>query len=434
MGSVQGGAAAIYELGDVQRIASQIIKPLKNNFVERPWGGTRIREFKGLCPLPEQPLIGGSGIGESFEIAAFDGDSEAREFPSKVRLSDGSIVPLPRLLERHGELLLGKDFVARHEGRHYPLLPKFLDIQELLSVQGHPEGNTEVYVIVDAEPGATIRLGFREDVEVDTFRAELAAGRINQQSLLALFPPGAEDSAIQQVLGAWFAAKENSVNDVLTSLREVDCEPERAREATELLSDLKLLYWQVLDMMNEIEVVPGQVIHNANPQRIVAMTGKAPTAEVHALGNPEGREVVALEIRRPGPTFRAWDNVRFPLRDIDIDAALNVLNLRKTDQRDFLVEREPIPGRAGTSVSVDSEAFRLEHLSPESGLAVEVPAESVHCLHALAGHVRLVNADDEEIGTLERGESAIVPKTIGAYRVLTESGGTAEVVKVSLPQ
>ena len=45
-------------------------------------------------------------------------------------------------------------------------------------------------------------------------------------------------------------------------------------------------------------------------------------AEVHALGNPEGREILALEIRRPGPTFRAWDNVRFPVRDVDVDAAL----------------------------------------------------------------------------------------------------------------
>jgi hypothetical protein len=63
----------------------KFLKPLKNNFVERPWGGTMMREFKRLTPLPDQRVMSGMGLGEAFEIAAFDTDTEARQYPSRVR-------------------------------------------------------------------------------------------------------------------------------------------------------------------------------------------------------------------------------------------------------------------------------------------------------------------------------------------------------------
>src|SRR5690606_20428701 len=101
-------------------------------------------------------------------------DVEAAQYPSIVPLADGTEVPLPRLLERHAEALLGADFVRRY-GRRWPLLPKTLDVAELLSVQGHPPGNTEVYVVMDAEPGATIRLGFAVDVDAGALERKLVA-------------------------------------------------------------------------------------------------------------------------------------------------------------------------------------------------------------------------------------------------------------------
>ena len=63
----------------------------------------------------------------------------------------------------------GADFVARH-GKRWPLLPKTLAVAELLSVQAHPPGNTEVYVIIAADAGATIRLGFKTDVDARRVR------------------------------------------------------------------------------------------------------------------------------------------------------------------------------------------------------------------------------------------------------------------------
>jgi mannose-6-phosphate isomerase class I len=150
---------------------------------------------------------------------------------------------------------------------------------------------------------------------------------------------------------------------------------------------------------------------------------------VHALGNAEGRGVFALEIRRPGPTFRAWDNVRFPLRNLDIDAALGAVNLAATRREDFLVE--PARVRPGVRRSVDCEYFRLEHIEPTPRVAVDVPASSAHCLHALAGCVELQRAG-EPVTTLERGESAVVPAGVGAYRIVARDAPAA-VVRVSVP-
>jgi hypothetical protein len=194
---------------------------------------------------------------------------------------------------------------------------------------------------------------------------------------------------------------------------------------------LKALYWEVLDALNEIPVRAGQVIYNATPERLRG--GRPASAEVHALGNPEGREILALEIRRPGPTFRAWDNVRFPRREVDVGAALAALNLRATRAGDFIVERVPVPGRPGVAVSVDSEDFRIEHISPVPGQPVAAPAAGPHTLHCIAGAARVVvGGGDRVVGVLEQGESALVPVGVGAYRVIAETA--AELVRVTLPE
>src|SRR3970282_843712 len=112
-----------------------------------------------------------------------------------------------------------------------------------------------------------------------------------------------------------------------------------------------------LESLNAIPVKAGDVIYNTNPSRVVAASGKPASAEVHALGNPEGRGLLALEIRRPGPTLRAWDNVRFPLRYIDTEAALHSLNLGATRPEEFIVERVLV--RPGVHRSVDCEYFRV---------------------------------------------------------------------------
>ena len=412
----------------VARVASRLLIPVKNNFVERPWGGTRIREFKRLAPLPDQRVTTGMGLGEAFEIAAYDGDSEARQFPSRLRFDDESEITLSRLLAGCAEEVLGSEFAERF-GPCVPLLPKILNIKELLSVQGHPEGHTEAYILIEAEPGATIRLGFREDMDPERFKRELHEGRRQQQTLLSLLGEAQDPGELQALVAPWLARRDAGIEEIASSLPGAD--PHRD-EISRLLEALKSLYWRVLDSMHAIPVSAGQVIYNANPARIVAETGRSPSAEVHALGNPEGKEILLLEIRRPGPTFRAWDNVRFPIRDVDVDAAIDALNLIGTDADDYLVVPTPVAGRTGVLCSVDTASFRIEHLRPQPSSPVEVPAEPPHCLHAIHGRARFLTTEGLPIGDLDRGESAIVPIGVGAYRVECALADT-EVIKVSLP-
>jgi hypothetical protein len=180
------------------------------------------------------------------------------------------------------------------------------------------------------------------------------------------------------------------------------------------------LYWEVLGAMNEIPVAPGQVIYNATPERVAAARGVPRSAEVHALGNTSGREILALEIRKPGTTYRAWDNVRFPLRDVDTAAAVRALNLERTDPAEFITPLRAVPGRPGVSVSVSSAEYKLEHFEPTKILSVDVPASSPHCLHVLAGGVSVYATDGTVVGRLARGDSALVPIGVGAYRVVAE--------------
>jgi mannose-6-phosphate isomerase class I len=320
--------------------------------------------------------------------------------------------------------------VARY-GPRFPLLPKTLDIRELLSVQGHPEGCTEVYVIIDAEPGATIRIGFSADVDAAALREELTAGLDRQRELLACFAAGLDAQALQNVIGPWLASRSATTASLEPSLRDRLIDRTAWAKVAALLTELKTLYWRVLNGLNVIPVVAGQVIHNATPARLLAGTDRLSTAEVHALGNPESREILALEIRRPGPTFRAWDNVRFPLRNVDVGAAINALNLKRTIAADFIVEPRALPGRPGVYRSVDSEYFRVEHLRPTRGAPVTVPRELPHSLHAIAGEVTVITEEGRDVGRLARGESALVPVGVGAYVIRTQT--SAELVKASVP-
>ncbi|HEY3515918.1 MAG TPA: type I phosphomannose isomerase catalytic subunit [Gammaproteobacteria bacterium] len=406
--------------GIAAELATRPLKPQRDNLVERPWGGDKLAPFKGLS------VSSGRRFGESFEISADDGDDEARLHPSVLELADGSTITLPALLAVHAGALLGEAFVGRY-GRRFPLLPKLLDVAELLSVQAHPPGNTEVYVIVDADPGATIRLGFAVDVDAAAWAAKLNDARRDQQRLLELLGADSADE-LQALLKDWLARRKARPAELEKALVE------RLRDAKwpdveTRLAKLHETYWAVLDSLNAVPVKAGDVVYNSNPPSVVAASGKPASAEVHALGNPEGRAVFALEIRRPGPTLRAWDNVRFPLRNLDIEGALEAVNLAATRPQDFIVAPKRV--RPGVSRSVDCEYFRLEHLEPTASLAIDVRASAPHCLHSIAGRVSL-RRGDEEIGTVERGESAFVPVGVGAYRVVAD-GGPASVVRVALP-
>ncbi|MEE8308368.1 MAG: type I phosphomannose isomerase catalytic subunit [Gammaproteobacteria bacterium] len=401
------GALARADPGVITQLRGGPLVPRNDNLVPRPWGGDLLSKFKGLS------AISGSPVGECFEISAWPGDPEAHRFPSVIQFADGSEMPLPSLLTAAGAEIFGEQFTA-----NFPLLPKLLDIKELLSIQGHPEGNTEVYVIVQADPGATLRLGFRQDMDPEGLAERLKRGRALQHALLDAVGVDLSPAQVQPLIAPWLAQRDGTFASVPDALRRPSLEAP--------LGELHDTYWWILNSMNTIPAMPGQVILNANPERVL-QPGRNPSAEVHALGNPERAEFLALEIRKPGPTFRAWDNVRFPIREVDVDAAIDALSLKATTEADFLIEKRPLLNHAGLSRSVDCDDFCIDHIDVDRAATVRVPNEAVHCLHVLSGSVQWIGS--EQSRHLRQGESAIVPVLAGAYELMGESA--AQVVKVT---
>jgi len=63
-------------------------------------------------------------------------------------------------------------------GGELPLLAKYLFTSERLSIQNHPAGKHECWLILDAEPGATLGLGLKRDVRRDELRQAALDGSI----------------------------------------------------------------------------------------------------------------------------------------------------------------------------------------------------------------------------------------------------------------
>ncbi|MEW6249298.1 MAG: type I phosphomannose isomerase catalytic subunit [Planctomycetota bacterium] len=131
----------------------------------KPWGGQRLADLFGKV-LPEH-----TPIGESWELASLP------EAESRVRGGPLAGRTLAELVELWGAGLLGD---APAPGGRFPVLIKFLDACQNLSVQVHPRPRTadpwepgvkhEAWYVLHAEPGAHVYIGARDGVGVDDFR------------------------------------------------------------------------------------------------------------------------------------------------------------------------------------------------------------------------------------------------------------------------
>ena len=120
--------------------------------------------------------------GESWELSGVEGDI------SEVSNGDLSGTSLQSLMDEHGEVLLGKSVVERF-GNDFPILIKFIDAKQDLSIQLHPNdelakerhnsfGKTEMWYIMDADPGAKLIVGFNKDVEKGEYVKSLEEGTL----------------------------------------------------------------------------------------------------------------------------------------------------------------------------------------------------------------------------------------------------------------
>jgi len=130
------------------------------------WGGDEICRFKNLHPQR-------SGIGESWEV------SHVKNNVSVVAEGELKGKSIEELIETYREKLLGQKVIDRF-GTTFPLLIKFIDAHESLSVQVHPDdllakkrhnsfGKTEMWYVIQAAPGAFLYSGFAQPITPDDY-------------------------------------------------------------------------------------------------------------------------------------------------------------------------------------------------------------------------------------------------------------------------
>ena len=139
------------------------------------WGGDKIIPYKEVESDQKQ-------VGESWEI------SGVKENESVVAEGIDAGKSLSELIARDKEALLGKSNYERF-GKEFPLLIKFIDARQDLSIQVHPndklawerhqsKGKTEMWYVVDADPGSRLRSGFAKQVTPEEYEQSIADNTI----------------------------------------------------------------------------------------------------------------------------------------------------------------------------------------------------------------------------------------------------------------
>ncbi len=126
---------------------------------ERIWGGEKLKTFLNK-PITSKIT------GESWELSAVEGDI------SSIANGDFKGKLLTDIIENYPEALLGTEVYKRF-GKQFPLLFKYLDAREDLSIQVHPNdelakkrhnsfGKTEMWYVMQADENSKIIVGFKE--------------------------------------------------------------------------------------------------------------------------------------------------------------------------------------------------------------------------------------------------------------------------------
>jgi len=158
-------------------------------YQERVWGG------RGLATFLGRKLTGTAPIGESWELV------DRPEAQSLAAGGPWAGKSLHDLVATHGADIMGPKWP---KARPFPILVKWLDCRERLSLQVHPpagiaeklggEPKTENWYIARAEPGAAVLAGLKPGVDSTRFRAALKDN--SAESLVHRLPTMAGDSLL----------------------------------------------------------------------------------------------------------------------------------------------------------------------------------------------------------------------------------------------
>lgn len=148
----------------------------KTIYKDKIWGGQKIKTYlhKDFGDL--------SNCGETWEISGVKSDVSV--------VAGGALEgeSLANLLEQYKDELVGKK-VYDHFGNIFPLLVKFIDANDDLSIQVHPDdelakkrhnsfGKTEMWYVIETDPSSTLIAGFNQELDEQTYLDKLNSGHI----------------------------------------------------------------------------------------------------------------------------------------------------------------------------------------------------------------------------------------------------------------
>jgi mannose-6-phosphate isomerase len=127
---------------------------------DRIWGGNKLKTYLN------KPIVSET-TGESWEISTVPGD---------ISVVNSGVLKgknINDIIDLYPNEILGKSVIARF-GKHFPLLFKFIDAKEDLSIQLHPNddlakerhdsfGKTEMWYVMQADESARLVVGFKKD-------------------------------------------------------------------------------------------------------------------------------------------------------------------------------------------------------------------------------------------------------------------------------
>ncbi len=148
----------------------------KTIFKEKIWGGEKIKTVLG------KNYGSYRNCGEAWEISGVAGDtSEITNGTLRGKL-------LTDLISVYRDQIVG-NAVFEKFGCKFPLLVKFIDANDDLSIQVHPGdelalkthnslGKTEMWYVVQADEGASLISGFNRDMDANTYTSHLNSGSL----------------------------------------------------------------------------------------------------------------------------------------------------------------------------------------------------------------------------------------------------------------
>lgn len=213
------------------------------------WGGDKIISFKQLNDTRTE-------VGESWEISAVEGsESIVSEGPDKG-------MTLTEVLSKYREELLGEANYARF-GVKFPLLVKFIDARQDLSIQVHPSdelakkrhnsmGKTEMWYVIGADKGAKLRSGFSEQITPKEYKDRVYNNTITEVLQEYDIQPGdvffLPAGRVHSIGAGAFIAEIQQTSDVTYRIYDFDRKDAKGN-ARELHTDLarEAINFEVLD-------------------------------------------------------------------------------------------------------------------------------------------------------------------------------------------